>query len=256
MRRAALAALAIFLAAGALSAQQISNLEAGRPVSIEDAIPVARGAFSLSVDYAGARRFDGVHYAGPAVALLYGFAPGFEAGAQTRWVTNPRLNASRGIGSGDVDLHVLGSVADEAPRMPAVAVRADVLLPTGIASHGTNASLEALFTKSFARVRVHANFSALYVGDTRRAERRNRVAAILGADAPLPGPWNTDTLLLADVVFRQSVLHGDQPTVGFELGVRRRIGVQTLFYAGVSSDVVGEEGRLRYRGLFGVTHAF
>jgi len=138
MNRAAGLALLALLAAASAGAQEISNLESGRPVTMEDATPLAPGTLSFSADYAYARRLDNVDYAGPAFSLSGGILTGLELCAETRLLTNPRLNASRGIGSGDLDIHLLGAVRQESALAPGIAVRADTFLPTGFASHGTN----------------------------------------------------------------------------------------------------------------------
>jgi hypothetical protein len=259
MRRGAFvlgAFVLVALAAAQAGAQEISNLESGRPVVMEDATPIATGRFSASADYAYARRLDNVDYAGPAFSLVAGVAHGFEFGAESRLLTNPRLNARRGIGSGDLDVHGLGQIVRESEKSPAIAVRGDVFLGTGFASHGTNASAEALLTTSFDAFRLNGGVGSLYVGSPRQDQRRNQLFAVVGIDTPAFGKWKTDTLAMADVIVRQSVLTGGKLSVGVELGLRHRIGLQTLFYAGMSSEVAGEPDRLRYRGLLGLTHAF
>ena len=249
-------ALAGLLAAAPAGAQQISNLESGRPVTMDDATPLAPGSLSFSADYAYARRLDNVDYAGPAFSLVGGVVPGLELGAETRLLTNPRLNASRGIGSGDLDVHLLGAVRKESAGAPGLAVRVDAFLPTGFASHGTNLSAEVIATRSFDSFRLHATLGDIYVGSTRPSQRRNEVYGVLGFDVPAFGPWRTDTVAMADVVVRQSVLTGGNVSVGVELGLRHRIGMHTLFYAGLMSEVAGEPDRVRYRGILGLTHFF
>ena len=246
----------VLLAASAASAQQISNLESARPVTMEDATPLPPGTYSLSADYGYARRLDRVDYAGPAFSLVGGLVPGIELGAESRLLTNPNLNARRGIGSGDLDVHVLAGIRKESAGGPALAFRADAILGTGFASHGTNISAEGILTRSFDSVRVHASVGTLYIGSTREAQRRNQVFGVLGIDLPAFGTWKTDTLAMGDVVVRQSVLTGGKVSVGVELGIRHRIGMQTLFYAGMSSEVAGERDRVQYRGLLGLTHFF
>ena len=254
MRR--LPAILLLFAATSAAAQQISNLESGRPVTMEDATPLAVGTLSFSADYAYARRLDNVDYAGPAFSLAGGIFPGLELGAETRLLTNPRLNASRGIGSGGLDIHILGAVHKESPGAPAFAVRVSTFLPTGFASHGTNLSAEAIATRSFHSFRLNATLGSLYVGSTRESQRRNQVYGVLGVDFPAFGTWQTDTLAMVDVVVRQSVLTGGNVSVGVELGIRHRLGMQTLFYAGLMSEVAGEPDRIRYRGILGLTHFF
>lgn len=256
MKRALLAMAAAALAGGIARGQSISNLEAGRPVTVEDSVPIARGAFSASADYAYARRLDDVEYAGPLFALVYGAYQNLELGAESRLLTNPRLNARRGIGSGDLDLHALGAVSTETATRPSIGLRADVILPTGVASHGTNWSAEVLATKSFEGARLHGNFGNLYVGDTRPGARRNRLFAAVGVDFTPFGAWDTDTVGLADVVVRQSLETGGKISLGLELGLRRRVGMQTIFYAGMATETAGDPDRIRYRGLLGLSHAF
>jgi hypothetical protein len=254
MRRAAL--LVFCLLAAPLLAQEISNGEAGRPITLEDAFPVAVGSYSGSFDYAFAWRRDSVEYSGPALAILYGAYRGLEAGAETRVLTSPRRNASRGIGSGDLDVHLLGSIVSESPRFPAIALRFDMFLPTGFASHGLNISPRLLMTKSFETIRVHANVGTTYITSLRIGERRSQLFAAVGFDV-LPGsPWDTDTLLMADVIVRQSVTSRGDPSAGVELGLKQRIGMQTVLYAGAASEIAGEPDRVRFRGILGVTHAF
>lgn len=237
-------------------AQEISNGEAGRPISVEDAFPVSPGSYSGSFDYAFAWRRDGVEYSGPAVSILYGALPGLEVGAETRVLTSPRRNASRGIGSGDLDIHLLGQAVSEARGAPAVALRFDMFLPTGFASHGLNLSPRLLLTKSFDSVRIHANVGTTYVTSLRIGERRSQLFAAVGFDL-LPGSsWNTDTLLMADIIARQSVASGGDPSAGIEVGLKQRIGMQTVLYAGAASEIAGEPDRIRFRGILGVTHAF
>ncbi len=260
-RRACFAAVSAALAAVAglalpAAAQEISNLEAARPVAMEDATPLDRGTWSASADYAYARRLDNVDYAGPALSLEAGVLRGVEIGGETRLLTNPTMNAARGIGSGDLDLHALAALHTETAGGPALAVRADGILATGFASHGTNVSAELIATRSFESFRLHATGGVLYVGSTRPEERRNRVYGVFGFDARPSGPWRTDTLAMADVVVRQSVLTGGKVSVGLELGLRHRIGLQTMFYAGLGSEVAGDPDRIRYRGLLGLTHTF
>ncbi|HET9794286.1 MAG TPA: hypothetical protein VFS34_07475 [Thermoanaerobaculia bacterium] len=259
MRRAFIAAVLAAAAAGLAhpaAAQEVSNLEAARPVAMEDAAPLERGTYSASADYAYARRLDNVDYAGPAFSLVAGVLRGLEIGADSRLLTNPTMNASRGIGSGDLDIHALAALHTETDHAPALAVRADGILATGFASHGTNVSAELIATRSFESFRLHATAGALYVGSTRPDERRNRVYGLIGFDARPFGPWRTDTLAMADVVVRQSVLTGGKVSVGIELGLRHRIGLQTLFYAGMGGEVAGDPDRVRYRGLLGLTHTF
>src|SRR5205807_3673175 len=88
-------------------AQQLSNLEPERPISVEDARAVPYRAFAGAVDGTYSERRDGFNDYGPGFSVLYGAARGLETGAALRYVTRPRRNAGRGISSGDLFLHAL-----------------------------------------------------------------------------------------------------------------------------------------------------
>jgi hypothetical protein len=258
MKTRALLLLSAFCLAGgrALPGQEISNLESARPVTMEDAVPIEIGSYSASADYAYARRVDRVDYAGPAFAVAGGILPGVELGAESRLLTNPRLNARRGIGSGDLDVHLLGALHRESAWAPALALRADAVLATGFASHGTNLVAELIATRSLESFRVHGTAGFVYVGSPREGQRNTPFFATAGADVRPFGSWRTDTIAMADVVVRQSVISGGRLSVGIEVGLKQRVGFRTFFYAGMSSEVAGERDRLRYRGILGLTHAF
>jgi hypothetical protein len=255
VRGALLVALALILA-GRASSQSITNLQTNQPTTLLDAIPVDYRAFSGAVDYQYESRRDKVNFSGFGLALDYGFYRGFEIGASTRYVDHPRINADRGISSGDLDLHLLGTITGEDDRIPATAIRVDIVPPTGLASRGTDVSATAIATKSFDGFRIHGNLEWTVVGQPGNTERQNLWKIIGGSDWNIGGPWNTDSLLVADAFVRQSVRKHGRTNVGVEIGLRRRMGMQTVLLLGVSSEVAGDADRQRFRLLAGFAHAF
>src|SRR6266496_2374760 len=112
------------------AAQQLSDLEAERPIALEDARPISAHAFSGSADWTyNVRKVSRDDY-GPGFSLLYGLARRLEVGASVRYVTSPGTNARRGISSGDIQLHALYGVGTESASLPAFAVRVGVEFPT------------------------------------------------------------------------------------------------------------------------------
>jgi hypothetical protein len=238
-----------------MAAQQLSNLEPERPISVEDARPVPYRAFSGSVDWTYSERRDGFNDYGPGFSLLYGAAQGLETGASLRYVTRPRRNAGRGISSGDLFLHALYAIRPESATWPALAVRVDVQLPTGLDSKGTDVHLTGLATRSFDAFRLHANFRFTREGATAPMERSERYEGIAGIDFLLSRRL-TDTLALADVVVRTNPIIGGPAVVTFEAGVRRRIGSQTSLFAGAGTDLAGSGGRTKVRVRVGVSQMY
>jgi hypothetical protein len=255
MRKAVLAAVLLLIATKG-AAQLLSDLEPERPIAIEDARPISYRAFSGSVDWTYNVRQDRLNDHGPGLSLLYGAARGLELGGAVRYVTRPGRNALRGISSGDIDLHALYALKTETAEWPALAVRAGVEFPTGLDSKGTDLHLTALATRSFERLRVHANFLWTRLGATEPTEHNDRFEGILGADCLVNSHRQTDTLLVTDVGLETNPIRGANAVVFAEAGLRQRIGVQTIFFVGAGSELTGARDRAHFRARVGLTHIY
>ena len=238
------------------AAQQLSDLELEHPLAIEDARPVSFRAFSGSADWTYNVRQNRLNDYGPGFSLLYGMTRGLELGGSVRYVTRPARNAQRGISSGDILLHALYQLKTETADWPALAVRAGVEFPTGLDSKGTDLRLAGIATRSFEMFRVHGNFRWTRLGATASMERKDRFEGILGADCVVHPRRGTDTLLLADVDVSTNPVRGGNGVVAFEAGIRQRIGVQTIFFAGAGSELKGERDRAHFRVRVGLTHIY
>ena len=253
----ALASVAFAAAAVAARGQMLSDLEPERPVSIEDARPVPYRALSGSLDWTYNGRANHLNDYGPGFSLLYGAARDLEVGANIRYVTRPERNSHRGISSGDLFLHALYLLRAEDASWPALAAKVAVQFPTGLDSKGTDLHLAALATRSFEIFRLHANFHWTRLGAISGSERREQFEGIAGADILVAPRSRTDTLAVADVSLRTNPIVGGTGIVTVEAGVRQRIGMQTVLFAGAGSDVRGEHSdRTRYRVRLGVTHRY
>jgi hypothetical protein len=254
-----LAAVLIVLVSGAAAglAQSLSDLEPERPLLMEDARPVSYRALSGSADWTYILRTGSLNDYGPGFSLLYGAARGLEAGAAVRWVTRPERNAERGIASGDLTLHGLYQLLDETAARPAIAIRAGVQFPTGLASKGTDLQLALLGTRNFDAFRVNANLRYVRLGATNSHERRDRIEGIIGFDFLAPGKRGlTDTLILADAAVRSNPVIGGSPLLTLEAGARRRIGAQTILFVGAGSEISGTADRARLSLRIGLTHTY
>lgn len=246
----------LFLVTPGASAQLLSNLEPERPIAVEDAVPIPFRAISAAADWTYSFRRGGSNDHGPGLSLLFGVYRGLEVGAAQRYVTRPGRNALRGISSGDLELHALYGITTEAASRPAVAFRLGVVFPTGLDSRGTDLVLGALATRSFEAFRLHANLRWTRLGDTLLTERADRIEAGLAVDFVASRRGRTDTIILACATVRSSpVLEGDE-VVDLELGARRRIGIQTILFAGAGSEISDRSDRPRLRLRLGLSHAF
>jgi hypothetical protein len=257
MRGRSLLAALLLLGARAATGQFLSDLEPERPLQMEDARPISYRAFSGSTDWTYSLRKGSLNDYGPGLSLLYGPLRGVETGAAVRWVTRPGRNADRGIDSGDLLLHALYQVVDETADRPAIAARVGVQVPTGLDSKGTDLLLAGLATRSFDAFRLNANLKYTRLGAVNSMERRDRYEGIVGVDFPMPGARGlTDTLLLLDAAVRSNPVLGGTTILQVEAGARRRIGPQTLFFAGAGSELTGQPDRARLRLRVGLTHFY
>ncbi len=144
----------------------------------------------------------------------------------------------------------------ESADWPALAVRAGVEFPTGLDSKGTDLHLAGLATRSFEMFRVHVNVLWTRLGATTSLERNDRFEGIFGADCVINPLRGTDTLLVADVDASTNPVRGGAGIVALEAGIRRRIGVQTIFFAGAGSELTGERDRAHFRVRVGLTHVY
>jgi hypothetical protein len=237
-------------------AQFLSNLEPERPLAVEDATPIPFRALSVGVDWTYNLRRGGLNDQGPGFTVTYGVLRNLEIGAVQRYVTRPGRNALRGISSGDLELHALYGLVEEGAHRPALAARVGIVFPTGLDSRGTDIELGAVATRSFDVLRLHANFQWTRLGDTVPTERTDRLQGGLAVDFLASGRGRTDTLLLAAVMVRSSlVLLGDD-IVDVEIGARQRIGIQTIVFGSLGSVVSDGPDRARLRARFGISHVF
>jgi hypothetical protein len=246
----------LFLSASAARAQFLSNLEPERPIDVEDATPIPFHAISAAVDWTYNLRKGGLNDQGPGFSLLYGALRNLEVGAADRYVTRPGRNALRGISSGDLELHALYAVLSETARRPALAARIGVIFPTGLDSRGTDFELGGVFTRSFDSMRLHGNLHWTRLGDTLPTERSNRLEGGLAVDFLASPSGRTDTLVVAGVTVRSSLVKKGDDIVTVEVGARQRIGIQTILFGGLGSVVADGSDRPRLRVRLGITHVF
>jgi hypothetical protein len=251
-------ALFAFLLIGAspASAQFLSNLERDRPVAVEDAMPVPFRGLSAALDWTYNVRRGGLNDEGPGWTLVYGAVRNLELGASQRYVTRPGRNALRGISSGDLELHALYGIVAEGARRPALGARVGIVFPTGLDSRGTDLQLAGLATRSFDAFRLHVNVRWTRLGDTVPTERSDRFEGGLAVDFLASARGRTDTLLVASVNVRSNPVLEDPAVVDVDLGLRHRVGTQTILFGGFGSELSDMPDRPRLRARVGLSHVF
>jgi hypothetical protein len=148
-------------AAGALRAQtDYRNLDAGRPLRVEDALVTPRWALDLQLPSARVERFASVDRWRLDPKATFGVAPftEIELRLPVLYVVPRAQNATRSAGLAGVAVGAVHAFTLETPRVPGIAVGSEVLLPAGgLAAPRTSYALKVIATKTLPLLRVHLN---------------------------------------------------------------------------------------------------
>ena len=234
-RRAACwaAALAIFGAAPLAAQTDFRNLDEARPIRTEDALPVDHYGFELSLPYAlEAEAETRLHLTTPELA--YGVRTGGELGLALPLAALDDI-AGTTWGLAGVRLFALQNLVREGPRVPSLALRADLALPVGgFAGEDPVLGLKAIATRSWGALRAHANASVTPTSDEPGPAAEPEWSASLAVDRTFfrssllmlgelgvlqePGVAATEAAVAAGVRYQLT------PTLVLDAGLRRRLG--------------------------------
>ena len=248
------AALLVLGYAATAAALDHKNLDAGRPLRVEDAYTISTGEIALeagagfSLDRHDARgRFP--------VELLWGAVPNLQLGVGSTLLTDPR-SVEEPARSGDLTLSGLYNLNQETLWVPAFGAKLEVELPTGVRSSGVDVELKGIVTKSIGRLGVHLNAAGLFTGDPGDDERGARWEVVLGASYPIGAPHYTRLTVVADLIAEQAHRHGDSDVVGAEIGVRYQLTSRTVWDVGIGTEFAGPVDRTRLLFTTGLSVGF
>ncbi len=229
-----------------------NNLDAGRPLSFDDAVSIAFREQALEGGLF-LRRPDGLATSfGLDLSYLYGIARNTHLSAELSAYRGSRSEpGEKRSGLEKLDLGILHSFNREHGETPAFAARFDVALPVGPEAAGIAARIRGIMSKTVgAHDRLHVN-ADLEVDPNRREGRRGvRPALTLGWSRPLGYPRAFHTTGLAELRVASGEGKGQSPILSAGAGLRRQISVRSVLDVGVSSDLAGGSGK---RDLLRVT---
>jgi len=87
-------------------------------------------------------------------------------------------------------------------------------------------------------------------------ERADRLEGGLAVDFLASAAGRTDTLILADATVRSSPLITGNAILDVEVGARQRIGIQTVAFGVIGSQISDTPDRPRLRLRLGLSHFF
>lgn len=249
------ALIALFLLGGGRGwALDHDNLDAGRPLQIEDAYPVAKGEIAIEAGLEAAdRRGAGARVAvTPQVVFGAAYNTQVELGG---------LIASESTGvatdrEGGARLGALYNFNTETLSVPAMAIKAELEVVGGAQPRGVDASAAAIVTRTFGRWRTHLNAQYTLSGSSAAGERRGRYGGAVGANYPLGYPLRFRDTLIVDAFIRQAGAPDDPNTTGLELGIRHQLTPRVVVDAGIGAELTGPDDRSPVFVIVGVSAGF
>ncbi len=204
-----------------------SNLESGFPTTIEDAYPIAYRALELQLgaeyEHEGE---DGTHAGGIDPEFKWGFMKNAHValGVPLEFREDGDME-----NNGDIELEGLYNFNVEAPALPAFAVQAGVILPTGVDSGGVDFSVTGIATRGWGPHRFHLNAGYERNDEPDSEERQDLYSFGLGYDHPI----DLDHLFVADFFIDRAKQKGGDPLLTFSLGVRKQVNPWSVVALGV-----------------------
>ena len=256
MRRAAngflAAALLVAMPAAGARASDHNNVDAGRPLSFDDAETVAFGErdFEYGLSLRFPRGGGGTSRAGLGFAAEYlnGFALNSQISVGVDAEAGGRAGSERtGFEVEGVGVGWMHNFNREIGRAPALSLRADLLVPTERGEQGRSAlRLRGIASRTARQYdRFHLNLDATLALRPTAGERTLRPAVTLGYTVPLGYPARFDRTGLAEIGLRTADERGSGTILAVGAGLRQQAGVRSVLDLGVRGDVAAKRGAAR-----------
>ena len=223
------------------------NTDAGRPVRIEDAYAIEhRGVELQAAPLRLERSKGGVYRWGLEPELAFGVLPRtqLEIGAPLVYVDAGLGRHTTGLAG--VDVSVLHNLNVET-NLPALGVRADVLLPAGgLGPDKAYPSLTGIATKTFQWARFHVNGQYTFGSETKSATAGAKTLEVSRwlAGAAVDKTFPLRSMLLTGEVYARKPLHdGADPSTGSGQAVEWHAGVGSRYQLTPRWAIDGGVGR-------------
>lgn len=261
MRNVTLRALRFFplillgLLPAPLLALDHDNLDPNRPIGMEDAYAIPKGEIGME----GGVRFNDRREGRTRVTfqpqIIYGAFDNAQIEIQGDLFTEPNslVGASK---SGDLHLGLLYNFNTETLAVPAMALRVETDLPTGVNSRGVDTQVTGILTRSFGRLRAHLNAGYTVLGLPKGQERPGAYRAVAAVSYPLGYPDSFRDTLIASLYTRESDLRGQRNHTGVEVGIRHQLTSRLVVDAGLGTEFAGPTDRAAVLGTVGLSVGF
>jgi hypothetical protein len=231
------------------------NLDPNRPIGMEDAYAIPKGEIGLEGGVGFNDRREGRTRVTFQPQIIYGAFYNTQIEIQGDLFTEPNtlVGANK---SGDLHLGVLYNFNTETLNLPALAVRVEANLPTGVNSQGVDTQMTGILTRSFGRLRAHLNAGYTILGSPQGQERPGAYRVVAAVSYPLGYPTSFRDTLIVSVYTRQSDLRGQRNNTGVEIGIRHQLTSRLVVDAGLGTEFAGPADRAALLGTVGLSVGF
>lgn len=254
--------MATLLSAAAPGAAQedFRNVDADRPIRVEDAYPLKYREWELELGARPALQEGGPNSYAWLAELKTGIYYDLQVGAEIESALRSGGGLDSELGVEEIGVHILYNFNQETRGLPGLGVRADVLIPTGgeLGRDEFAYAVKGLATRSFGRFRLHGNIGYLFNNEDPEAPAGDPLRTDdvwfggLAFDFPI-GLFSR--LILGDVFVEQPANRGDT-VVTAELGTRLQIGNTWVLDLGLASVVSNWDEGANGAAVIGLSHSF
>jgi hypothetical protein len=234
------------------SAVDHNNLDAGRPLSFDDAESIAYR--EQSIEFGAGLNLPSNRSVGGSfdIEYLYGFA----LNSHLVIGLDPSVGGKADTDDTDFDVGnlsvgVFHNFNREYDNVPAFAIRGDLGFPTGRDSRGVDVRLRGIASKTVGQYdRLHLNLDLNLKTDVDNEERSVIPGLILGYSRPIGYPKRFDKTFLAEMGVRASQDREGGAILLTGVGLRQQVGLQSVVDIGLEGDIAtgaGERSELRFK---------
>lgn len=254
-------AVAVFFAAARVGAQSpYANISESRPLGSEDALSIDRYALEAYLSPVSLERSNGVSGWSVNPGVAYGLVPRTQIEVAMPFGKRD-VSGANSSGLLGIDLSALYAFNRESGSLPALAVRAGVLIPVGgIGPRNGHQSLKGIVTRTFGWGRLHFNHEYTFGAepDDRSADSGGMAATdisrwitSLAVDKTLP---LSGLLLGAEVFARRDIAGSDSPYWNAAVGARYELSPAAALDLGFVTTLNADSRTWAFR--LGITRSF
>jgi hypothetical protein len=237
------AAAAIVVPGSVALGQAVHNLERGLPLEVQDTAVTDTGKVQVQLSTVNetfgqtADRFQiepNIQWGFAENAHLFVYSPFYIS-------NDPTVRS----GSGDIHVGVLYNFLAEGPVIPSLALSAEAVAPTGVASDGLDYAIELIadkqITKESSEDRLHLNLRWDHNSIPGSTERQDRYEYVIGYSRKI-----TDkTVLVLDFFRRDELQHGQASNV-LEIGALFQLSQRVTLGAGLGTGIDDNSPDMRF----------